>query len=159
LTLLLSGCAGFSRGERWDDDDADTGSAADDDGDDGPADDDGSPTGGDDTGDADTGDTSAGSDGGPAGPSFATDVLVLLRAGCERCHAADGAANNTSFLLNADDDDAYASALEIVDLDDPASSRLLAKTAGKGHTGGVIYDEHSSEYATILDWIAHGAHP
>jgi hypothetical protein len=157
--VLALGCAAFRRGEYWE---GDTEAAP------GDASGDASSTSGpapSDTGEPETtgpstssGDvpSTAGESSGASGPTFG-DVLPLLRAGCDRCHTADGAANATAFLLDVDDDTAYDVTLAFVDLDAPASSRLLAKTAGQGHTGGVIYDDHSAEYETILAWIEHGA--
>ena len=174
LAVLVSawplGCAGFARGEYWRDSEGDSGGVADDadagddeadggPGDGGPGDGGSEGSGaGESGGDGGSGESGE-SSGGSAGPSFASDVLPLLRAGCERCHAADGEASDTDFILGPDDDDAYESTLEQVDVDAPGSSRLLAKTAGKGHTGGVIYSDHSSQYETMLDWIEHGAPP
>ncbi|MCA9649387.1 MAG: hypothetical protein KC501_05730 [Myxococcales bacterium] len=103
--------------------------------------------------------SSGGSGDGPSALSFALDVYPLLEAGCERCHSPDGQANATSFILDGDVEAAYATTLELVDLDDPDGSRLLAKTAGLGHTGGVIFDDRSSQYETILAWIEQGANP
>lgn len=166
LSLMLCvGCAGFSRGETWDETDgaAEGGSPADDDDDDDddPADDDDDSGGLDDDDDDDSGDTGETGEttGDPSGPSFAADVHPLLLAGCERCHSVDGEASDTDYILVDDVDDDYELTLDFIDLDAPASSRLLAKTAGKGHTGGAIYSDHSSEYETLLDWIEHGAPP
>lgn len=162
LVTTLSGCAGFHRGQVWNE--SENAGEADDDGD-GAVDD-----GGPDDADSGTTDTAApegdgssgatGRDGGATqGPSFDADVLPLLRAGCERCHASGGEAGDTDFVLGSNDADAYETTLELISLDDPGSSRLLSKTAGKGHTAGVIYDDRSSAYAVILDWIETGASP
>ncbi len=164
LLFLVSmvGCAAFQRGEYWDDTEGAPADAS------GPAPG-SSSAGSSDTGEPQTTDGSASSgsmetdgesgSGAPAGPSFVADILPILRAGCERCHTAAGAASTTAFLLDVDDETAYATTLEFVDLDNPAGSRLLAKTAGLGHTGGVIYDDRTAEYDTILAWIEHGALP
>jgi hypothetical protein len=158
LSLVL-GCAGFERGEYWDadTDDAPAEVGGDSPGDSGPAP---SETGEPETTTAPGSTTDAPetttSSGTVDGPTFA-DVLPLLRAGCDRCHTADGAASTTTFLLDVDDDTAYEITLQFVDVDDPAGSRLLAKTAGQGHTGGVIFDDRSAEYDAILAWIEHGA--
>ena len=158
---LAVGCAAFRRGEYWDAaTDGDAGEAS------GPPPASTGPTTNEPEESGSTGSTGdvpdttgeASSDSA-AGPSFGVDVLPLLRAGCERCHTADGAASNTAFLLDVDDDTAYDITLQFVDLESPASSRLLAKTAGQGHTGGVIFDDRSTEYAAILAWIEHGALP
>ena len=173
LTLVFClGCAGFSRGETWEETDgADGADGSPADGDD--DDDDGDDDGDDDDDDDDDDDESGGADddddddsgetgettGASSGPSFAGDVHPLLLAGCERCHSADGEASDTDYILSGDVDDDYELNLDFIDLDAPASSRLLAKTAGKGHTGGAIYSDHSSEYETMLDWIERGATP
>ena len=152
----LGACADFRRGETWEgtSESGDVATSApaptpSDESDAGAPDDDGAETSG---GASETG-------GLAAGPSFATDVLPILRAGCERCHSADGSASATTFLLGLDDVEAYETTLDFVDLDDPAASRLLSKAAGSGHTGGVIFDDRATEYTTILDWIEHGAMP
>ncbi|MCA9706047.1 MAG: hypothetical protein KDK70_09390 [Myxococcales bacterium] len=147
---LVAGCAGFRRGDYWDEPVETTGSV-----------DDGGGGGGPGPGGSGSSDGGSGTSTGAApGPSFELDVLPLLRAGCERCHASDGAASNTELLLDLDDpEDLYAEVLGFVDLEAPAQSRLLVKGAGQGHTGGAIYDEHSAEYAAILDWIEQGAQP
>jgi hypothetical protein len=158
---LLLGCAAFRRGEYWD---ADT-DAEPDETSDPPQGSSGAPPA--ETGDTDPTGTAGSSDetsgeastGAPTGPSFAADILPLLRAGCERCHSADGAASNTTFVLGFDEADAYETTVQFVDVDNAASSRLLAKTAGQGHTGGIIYDDRSVEYDAILNWIEQGALP
>jgi hypothetical protein len=91
---------------------------------------------------------------------YADDVHALLDSGCERCHAPANSAGNTAFLILSDDVDAsYASTVAFIDPDDPPASRLLAKTAGTGHGGGVVFDDRSPEYALILAWIEQGAAP
>jgi hypothetical protein len=157
---VVLGCAGFRRGEPWDDamegpppaeesgDDAAQTSGGE-----------GSDDGGSDEGSDGGSNGSATSEGPADGPSFAADVLPLLDAGCERCHASDGAASHTGLLLDGDEQASYEMTLEFVDLEYPAQSRLLTKAAGQGHTGGVIYDDHGPEYATILAWIEQGALP
>ena len=92
--------------------------------------------------------------------SYAADIHPVLDAGCERCHAAGNSAGNTDYLIVSDDPHAsYASAVEFVDLDEPADSRLLAKMAGSGHAGGVLFDDRSPEYDLTLAWIEQGAPP
>jgi len=154
--LLLAACADFRRGETWEgtSESGDAASSS-------PA-----PMPADTAGDAESDDGAATTSGGASesgapdeGPSFATDVLPILRAGCERCHSADGSASATTFVLGPDDAEAYETALELVDLVEPGASRLLSKAAGVGHIGGVIFDDRTTEYTTILDWIEHGAMP
>lgn len=160
LVLLIAACADVRRGEYWDEPGEETGGA------DGAADGDSGPGPADDGGDApaddggsDGGADDGGSSGGAASLSFAADIFEILDAGCERCHSPGGDANDTSFVLTADVGAAYEETLPLVDLGTPAGSRLLAKGAGQGHTGGVIYDDRSTEYATILAWIEQGAMP
>jgi hypothetical protein len=100
-------------------------------------------------------------EGGAEGEyGYARDIHSLLDAGCERCHAPGKSADNTDFLIISGDLEAsYASTLEFVDLGSPADSRLLSKTAGKGHGGGVIFDDRSPEYALLLAWIEQGGQP
>lgn len=91
---------------------------------------------------------------------YAADVHVLLDAGCARCHAPGESAGNTDFILTPEDTDAsYELVLEFVDLDSPADSRLLSKSAGQGHQGGTIFDTDSPEYDLMLAWIQQGAPP
>ncbi|MFO7567110.1 MAG: hypothetical protein R6X02_30980 [Enhygromyxa sp.] len=91
---------------------------------------------------------------------YAADVHSLLDAGCERCHAPGKSADNTKFLIySADVEQSYASTLEFVNFDSPGDSRLLSKTAGSAHGGGVIFDDRSNEYELILAWIEQGAPP
>jgi hypothetical protein len=89
---------------------------------------------------------------------YAADIHPLLDAGCERCHAATNSAGNTGYLVESDDiESSYATALEFVDLDAPADSRLLTKMAGQNHGAGVIFDDRSPEYDLTLAWIEQGA--
>jgi len=131
MIALIAGCAGFTRGEQWVDEDVDAPPA-------GPE------------------DTSAGG----TNSTYSGDIHDLLLDGCERCHSPDGAANGTAFIILANDIEAsYSSVIEFVDVDAPSSSRLLSKAAGMGHGGGTIFDTRSAEYAEILAWIEQGALP
>lgn len=120
---------------------------------------------GDSPGAGDGGNTSqdgAPSDGGldPDAPvSFAVTVHPLLRSGCESCHRQGGEAGDTSLVLGGDAAADYATAHPLVDAAAPTASRLLAKMAGHGHSGGAVYSESTPEYATTLRWIAGGALP
>jgi hypothetical protein len=130
LGLLVLGCADFKRGAYWDLDD-DGGGGGELDG------------------------TAGGGDLG-----YAADIHPLLDAGCERCHAANNSAGNTGYLVvSADPERSYTNALEFINLDAPASSRLLTKMAGQNHGAGVIFDDRSPEYALALAWIEQGAAP
>ena len=149
--LSSAACADVRRGEYWDEPTEDEDTAAE------PATSAEPPA--DDDGAATTAATGEPTGGTPMGPAFASDVLPLLRAGCERCHSADGQANDTSFILGDDEAEAYEMTLDFVDLESPSRSRLLTKATGQGHIGGVIFDDRSPEYATILDWIEQGANP
>lgn len=158
LGVALGGCADVRRGEYWHEPAGSSGAAGDDGMDDG--DDDGASVGTTGNGDdGDEGGSTSGDSTGAAGLSFAADVEPLLDAGCERCHSADGQASTTAFLLVGDIEADYETTIEFVNLGDPEASRLLAKGAGKGHTGGVVFDDRSSEYETILQWIEQGAEP
>jgi hypothetical protein len=155
--VALGGCADVRRGEYWHEPAGSSGAAgsdAMDDGDGAAA----STSGG--AGESDDGGSTGGdSTGGATGLSFAADVEPLLDAGCERCHSSDGQASTTAFLLVGEIEADYETTIEFVNLGDPEASRLLAKGAGKGHTGGVVFDDRSSEYETILQWIEQGAEP
>jgi hypothetical protein len=100
-------------------------------------------------------------DGGDAGGalSFAADVHPLLLSGCRRCHVEGGQAGGTSLLLSDDAAKDLPKVLALVDLSNPAGSRLLVKSAGQGHTGGAIYGPGSPEHERILNWIQGGARP
>lgn len=161
LLVVATACAGFRRGEYWDEQSTDGEplspspiSGADDGGDDESGD-----SGGDESGQADSGGSGDIDTGDPSGPSFATDILPVLIAGCERCHSPDGAAADTEFVMTDDADAAYETATSFVDTAAPTSSRLLTKAAGVAHQGGVVYDDRSAEYDLILAWIEKGARP
>ena len=141
MTLLVAGCADFRRGPYWDEDTSGDGGGVD-----------GGNDGGDDSGTAPPGT-------GTDGSSFAIDIYPLVRAGCERCHSPTGVANGTEFIVEDDVDATYQSTLAFVETSEPSSSRVLSKATGAGHTGGVIFDERSQEYQTILQWIEQGALP
>ena len=105
---------------------------------------------------------SAGDESGTGGGEYgyADDVHAILDAGCERCHGVGNSAGDTDLVILPDDVEAsYQSSLEFVDLDAPASSRLLSKMAGAAHGGGTIFDDRSPEYDLILTWIERGAPP
>jgi hypothetical protein len=134
---ILGACAGFRRGETWQDD---TDGAADTAG-----------TGMDETGGATTGDGVA--------MSFVDDVYPRLVDGCQQCHSEQGSASTTSYLVTDDVDETFEATVEIVDLDAPADSRLLRKARGDGHGGGAVFDAQSEDYQAILTWIEQGAQP
>jgi len=102
-------------------------------------------------------------EGGAVGPdaavSFAADVHGILIGSCQRCHASGGEAGDTTFLLTGDAAADLAAATLFVDLNAPASSRLLAKMAGRGHGGGTLFAAGTPEYETVLMWIQEGARP
>jgi hypothetical protein len=92
------------------------------------------------------------------GPSFAM-VFPVIDSGCRRCHVAGGMAGTSSFLLTGMAMTDYSAVRALVDPAAPAGSRLLAKAAGQGHGGGVIYRADSPEYTLLAAWIAAGAAP
>ena len=110
----------------------------------------------------DAGTTEAGDGGLPrsdAALSFAADVHGILVGTCQRCHTEGGEAGDTNLLLTGDATaDLTATAL-FVDVNAPASSRLLAKMSGHGHGGGTLYAAGTPEYQTVLAWIQEGARP
>jgi hypothetical protein len=93
-----------------------------------------------------------------AGVPFAA-VFPLIDGGCKRCHMPGGMAADSKFLLAGQAMTDYAAVRALVDPAAPAGSRLLAKAAGQGHGGGVIYRTSSTEYAALLAWIQAGAAP
>lgn len=99
----------------------------------------------------------AADDGGTLG--FASDVYPLLEQACASCHAAGQQAADTKLVLTGNAAADYAAVVALVDPAAAASSRLLSKTAGRGHQGGTIYAVDSSEYGTISNWIKQGAPP
>jgi hypothetical protein len=157
IALDMSACAAFERGEYWSGD-TEGATTTDDGGEAGRA----QASGGQEAaGSGAEADSEGGSEAGDGSMeiSFASEVLPLLHDGCDGCHTADGTASDTSLLLDVDPDAIYEMVLALVDVDAPSESRLLAKAAGKGHNGGVIYDDESAEYETILAWITEGAAP
>jgi hypothetical protein len=93
-----------------------------------------------------------------AGIAFAS-VFPLIDGGCKRCHMPGGMAADSKFLLTGQAAMDYAAVRALVDPSAAAGSRLLAKAAGQGHGGGVIYRTSSTEYAALLAWIQAGAAP
>ena len=94
-----------------------------------------------------------------AAVSFAADVHGILIGGCQSCHAEGAEAGDTTFLLTGDAAADLAAATRFVDVNAPASSRLLAKMSGRGHGGGTLYAAGTPEYETVLRWIQEGARP
>lgn len=99
-------------------------------------------------------------EGGAANPdgaaSFAA-VEEILAGSCQRCHATGGEAGDTAFLLTGDAAADFTAATAFVDVNAPASSRLLTKMAGNGHGGGTVHAAGTPEYQTVLTWIQEGA--
>jgi hypothetical protein len=107
-------------------------------------------------------DAGAGEGGAPetdGGVSFAANVEGLLVASCQHCHSTGGEAGDTTFLLGGDPSADFAAATRFVDVNAPASSRLLAKMSGNGHGGGTVHAAGTPEYQTVLTWIQEGAQP
>jgi len=93
-----------------------------------------------------------------AGIAFAS-VFALIDGGCKRCHMPGGMAADSKFLLSGQAATDYPAVRALVDPAAAGGSRLLAKAAGQGHGGGVIYRTSSTEYAALLAWIQAGAAP
>jgi len=110
---------------------------------------------------ADAGVTPRDGGGGDGGEtlSFASSVHPLLTSGCQSCHRNGGAAGDTSFVMTGDAEADYAKSVSLTDASNPPASRLLRKAAGAGHGGGAIYGESTTEYQTLLAWVAGGAQP
>ncbi len=100
--------------------------------------------------------------------SFVNDVVpVLTKAGCNSgvCHAKAGNGQNGFRLsllgFESKEDFEYIvkdSRGRRLSLAAPESSLLLMKATAKlSHGGGVRFQETSSEYALLLDWIRNGA--
>ena len=98
--------------------------------------------------------TNGGGNGGDL--TFVGDVQPLLMAECGGCHGPTGSGGG-DFALTDDIDADYATVLDLVNLDNPTASRLLAKALGQGHTGGAVLSSTSQDYTTILNWITAGA--
>ena len=93
----------------------------------------------------------------PTGPSFATEVHGILLSECGQCHRSGGP---RQLLLSDDAAADYDSVVKIVNVSDPAGSKLLKKGTGESqHGGGPTLKGSSQEYATILAWITAGALP
>ena len=75
----------------------------------------------------------------------------LILVDCTNCHA----------YWTGDVGTDYQTALTMVDLGTPPSSRLLYYPSNQGgeHQGGLIWDTNSSSYGTVLSWILAGALP
>jgi hypothetical protein len=134
LLVLTAGCADFERGDRSPE-----------------------PPPGEDAGT--TGDGVVATDGGAAAVSFARDIHPLLVDRCGRCHSSSGQASDTTLILGSDANRDLPPVRKLVNLDNPAASRLLIKAAGTGHGGGAILAATSAEYQAILQWISQGSAP
>ncbi len=99
------------------------------------------------------------SDGGGEALSFSAAVQPVLTSSCARCHAAGAEAAASSLVLNGADAHDLAQVLPLVDLSNPAGSRLLLKAAGQSHGGGAVLTSGSAGYQTLLAWISSGANP
>ncbi len=98
--------------------------------------------------------------GAPAGGlSFAEGVHELLLDACARCHSPSGDAASTALLLGGGPSEDYEVVLPLINLSDPAASRLLTKASGQGHGAGAIFVAASREYRLLEDWIREGAPP
>jgi len=102
------------------------------------------------------GGTSEGGPGPDAAVAFA-DVEAILTGSCMRCHTMGGEAGDTTFLLTGDAAADYATAIRLVDVNAPGSSRMLTKMSGNGHGGGTVHAVGTPEYETVLHWIQEGA--
>lgn len=104
-------------------------------------------------------DTDSAADTDADAPTFADDVHPLLIDGCAPCHAPGASAGDTGLVLAGDLDADLESALDFIDAEEPAASRLLTKGAGQGHAGGTIFASTGPEAQVILAWIAAGTPP
>ena len=107
-------------------------------------------------------DAGTGEGGAPssdAALSFAADVHGILVGACQRCHAAGAEAGDTAFLLTGEAAADLTATTAFIDVNAPASSRLLTKMAGQGHSGGTLFAAGTPEYQTVLRWIQEGARP
>ncbi len=84
--------------------------------------------------------------------SFANDVMPILQV-CASCHS--GGAGGWIYTGGVE---SYASVSEVINQSSPEESELLvAAIGGDGHGGGAFFTAGSSEYQTIVAWIASGA--
>jgi hypothetical protein len=104
-------------------------------------------------------DARAGGSEGGSSSSYGADVHALLLDGCASCHSPAGAASSTGLVFTGNAPEDYLSTMDFVDVGAPATSRLVVKMEGRGHTGGAIYTRVSPEYAQVLRWIGEGAAP
>lgn len=93
------------------------------------------------------------SGGSVIGPvSFANDVMPALQV-CASCHS--GGAGGWVYTGGVD---SYDSVISVINRTSPDESELLVKAiGGDGHGGGSFFNAGSSEYQTIVAWIAAGA--
>lgn len=89
--------------------------------------------------------------------SFDEEVHPVLVIHCGECHSPGGPPSATEFLLTNDLMADYDHVLTFLNLDTPASSRLLSKGRGEGHGGGDSLPTSHDDYRLILNWITQGA--
>lgn len=133
VSLLLFGCADFSRGP-------------------GPV-----PP---DTAVADTGggDAIAGDTGGGCTPGdYTTEIYPLLQLSCDSCHSSSGSAGSTGLVFTGSTGDDYAEIAALIDTANPAASVLVTKATGKAHGGGGVFSAGGSEEQALICWIGAGA--
>ncbi len=88
---------------------------------------------------------------------FAESIHPIEMAKCSLgCHATGAG----GFTISGDVDADYDATFLRVNLDTPASSKLLKKiSGGTNHGGGALLAEDSEEYELIAKWISDGALP
>ncbi|MDH3376307.1 MAG: cadherin-like domain-containing protein [Gammaproteobacteria bacterium] len=102
--------------------------------------------------------------GGTARALWQTSVQPLLASECGSCHVGErfgfAALQGAGPTFTSGETEVnYQRFLDLISLDDPASSRLLGKpldeTKPKGlvHGGGTLFDETSPTYTAIMQWI------
>lgn len=93
----------------------------------------------------------------PAGPSYANEVYPILQDECGGGDCHEGG-DPRPFFLSGDPDDDYAGIADLVNVDNPAASKLLKTGTGESeHSGGPALKFGSDDYELVLAWIAAGA--
>ena len=84
----------------------------------------------------------------PESPAlFATEVYPLVRQYCVNCHAPDASVAQAPFFAASDIDAAYQASRNLINLDRPELSRLVARLGGEFHN---CWSDCASDAAVML---------
>ncbi|NND37585.1 MAG: LamG domain-containing protein [Gammaproteobacteria bacterium] len=86
---------------------------------------------------------------------FATTIHPLLTANCSNCHSSSaGGQAQTPFFADADPDAAYDAVRSKIDLDDPASSRLVVRLRSEFHNCWTNCSDDANSMQTQIETFA-----